>query len=198
MKYLLTALALTAVSGGAAADNIETGTVVWDAGIVSTDGVYNSQIDEIHLEFSRVEIDENGQVTHIGEPNTRRHILGNGRRNTTTFRNLNLQEGEYILKQVTFREDYQSFCLLEKTFMFEVESGKTHYLGQFQFNEPSTSPTLNATSYVLIYGMAFDLQAAQDSSQWRYGDAQALELESVSVEGELGHCGPSTVSVAAW
>ena len=115
MKYLLTAFALTLSSGTAAADKVETGKIVWDAGIVATDGVYNSQIREIHLVFSPVERNTNGDVTHVGAPNTRRHILGNGRRNSTTFRDLDLPTGEYILHQVAFRDGYQSFCLLEKT-----------------------------------------------------------------------------------
>lgn len=198
MKYLLTVFAFILVSGPSTASDLETGTIVWDAGIVSKDGVYNSQINEIHLLFSPVERDANGEVTQIGEPYTRRHILGNGQRNATTFRDLDLPKGEYILDQVAFRETYQSFCLLEKTLMFEVEGDETRYLGQFQFNEPSGSPALDATSYVPIHGMAFDLQAAKKSSQWRYGDAKVMKLESVSVQPELRDCRSTAVSLAAW
>lgn len=198
MKLLLTAFAFTLASGAAVADSVETGTIVWDAGIVATDGASNRQIREIHLAFSSIERNANGDVIHVGEPNTRRHILGNGRRNSTTFRDLDLPTGEYILHQVAFRDGYQSFCLLEKTLLVDVEAGETQYLGQLQLNEPSGSPTLDAAVYVPIHGMAFDLETAQQSPHWRYGDAKATKIEQISIDPEYGECGASAVNVAAW
>lgn len=82
--------------------------------------------------------------------------------------------------------------------MVEVEAGETQYLGQFQLNEPSGSPTLDKASYVPIRGMAFDLEAAQQSPHWRYGDAKTTTIEQVAIDPEYGECGASAVNVAAW
>ncbi|NQY40933.1 MAG: hypothetical protein HRT80_12635 [Henriciella sp.] len=82
--------------------------------------------------------------------------------------------------------------------MVDVKAGETQYLGQFQLNEPSGSPTLDAVSYVPIHGMAFDLETAQQSPHWRYGDAKATKIESVLIAPEHGACGAAAVKVAAW
>ena len=198
MKLLTATLATALLSTSAAAEDLDLGKLVWDAGIVSTDGKFNSQIDELHVSFSPIQRNAKGEVEHVGEPEIRRHLLGYGSINTTTFRDLDLPSGEYILSQVAYRADYQAFCLLEKTLLVEVKAGETRYLGQLQFNEPSGSPQLDASSYVPIYGVSFDLEDAYKSRHWRYGEAERAALQQISVAADVGACGSPSLDVQAW
>ena len=197
----ISSFALAVLSGAAGAETNSTGKIVWDAGIVATADSSHSrfnEVDEIHVAFSPVQRSKNGKVESVGKPITRRHMLGNGRRNSTTFRDLALPSGEYVLSQVGFREDYTAFCLMEKTLLVSVEAGKTQYLGQFHFNEPSSSPNLNADSYVPIHGMTYDLESARENKHWQFGTAQLAELEPVVIDPDIGTCHASSINVAAW
>ena len=198
MKVLSLCLASCLLIGTAAADHKDTGKIVWDAGVVSDTQLSDSAIRQIEVSFTPVVRKEDGSLDIRGHSKTKVHQFGFPRGETATFRALDLPEGEYVLSGIAFREDYQSFCVLEKTILVRVESGQTNYLGQFQMNAPSGSPTADAVSYVPIKGMSRSLESAMDSPHWKFGDAALAELTSVSFTRAEDHCSRSAVPVKAW
>ena len=130
---------------------------------------------------------------------SKQHFFGAVRtKEKATFRKLDLPVGQYVLSRVTFREDYQSFCVLEKTLLVDVAPGETKYVGQFVMNEPSGSPNFDRASFVPIEGMNRSLKDAQQSKYWKFGEATLAELQEVTMVSPSSDCSKRSISVKGW
>ena len=199
MKRILAIFAGVVLAGAAMADTPETGTIVWDAGIEIEERGSNSQINQLGIEFTPVMRTASGELILSGQPVAKQHFFGTSRLSEkATFRELDLPAGQYVLSRVTFREGYQSFCVLEKTLLVDVEPGETKYVGQFVMNEPSGSPNFDRASFVPIEGLNRSLKVAQDSKYWKFGEASLAELEKVSMSSHSNDCSKQSISVKGW
>lgn len=199
MKLIASLTAALTITSAAFADTPETGTIVWDAGIVMDQRASNSQINQLEMQFRSVQRSSDGSYKVGDSSYSARHLFGAARVSEgATFRTLELPAGEYVLSSISFREGYQSFCVLEKTLLLNVSPGKTEYLGQFIINEPSGSPQIDQASYVPIKGMSRLLGEAQKSRYWKFGSASLAELKPFSLKNEIDSCASPSIEVSAW
>ena len=204
MKYIVAALATTLVASTSMAETPPLGTIVWEAGISTDD--HHSNIQVIEISFSPILRGEQENVSIVGDTKTKRHFVRDDDPDLATFRHLELPEGAYVLSEIAFRKQkivegehrYSAFCPIEETISFDVVAGETVYLGQFQLNEPSESPTSNGQNYVAIKGMNRSIDEAEQSKRWTFGTATLAPIRPFSMTEVEQNCGSSSVAVKSW
>jgi len=199
MKFIATLTTTLMLAGAATADNAQTGSLVWDAGLIGDTSLYGSEISQVEISVSPVMRDSEGALQISGDKEIKRHFVRNQTRGKANFQKLDLPAGEYVLSGINYRSSdrYQAFCPLAKTVLVEVTAGETAYLGQLQLNEPTGSPTKDA-AFTPIAGLSRSMSTTLKDGRWKFGEALLAHIESVSLAADEKNCGRFAKPVNGW
>jgi hypothetical protein len=148
-----------------------------------------------------------GKATVTGNTHTVRHFMKAG---SATLKATSLPPGDYALSRVEYYLGrsafqptdisgtyYRSYCLVDRTLAFTVTPGETAYFGQIALNLPGKVPS-KAADLIPIKGMTFDMESAQTSLQWTYGEATQTPVSAVKIDNPDVACSSQTHRVAGW
>lgn len=154
------------------ADNPQKGTFIYDAAFTSGQFSSARTMDNVRFKFSKVSIDSEGRavVSDVRKTGSSQYFARPAK--LAIYEKLRVEAGKYVLSSITFNFEgrVRAYCFPFETILFDVPAGKSSYIGQLHMQAPSTS-THGVESFVVLNGMARNLDASKRNKYWRFKNA---------------------------